>query len=154
MEEAEIFKEFEDHDYAFVVSQKIEPSYYRIKDDNTVIRCLIRVSAIKTNPDGKTFDIMSTNEVSALSPSDVRRPELFDPNNLQLKKEDIENDDVEYDVIRENFSVYKLTNGKTLSVKTVVSQILKYSKHSRGGESIYNVTPNPIMRLIDTKKPT
>ena len=152
MEEAEIFKEFEDHDYAFVVSSKIEPSYYRIKEDHSIIRCLTRVHATKTNADGKSFDISATNEISVFTESNNRRPEMFDVNNTQLKKEDIENDDVEYDVIRENFSVYKLTNNKTLSVKTVVSQITKFSKYNRGGEAVYNVTPTPIMRLKDTKK--
>ena len=152
MQESEIFKEFEDQDYVFVASSKIEPSYYRLTEDNTVIRCLTRVHAIKSTQDGKLVDIMSTNEISAFVESQNRRPELFDPKNIRIKKEDVENDDVKYEVIRENFSVYKLTNGQTLSVKTVVSQITKYSKYNVGGEPLYNVIPNPIMRLKDAKK--
>ena len=58
-------------------------------------------------------------------------------------------EDVEYEVLHENFSVYDLSNGLTLSVKTVVGQIKKTKFFTRDGEPVYVVNTNPI---IKTKK--
>jgi hypothetical protein len=101
-------------------------------------------------PDNKTnhADAVSVNEVTAFVSSENKRPELFDPNNRKpLQNEDIEDDDVEYDVLRENFSVYKMDNGQTISIKTVVGQVVKFNRYTQSGDPIYNVSPNPIVRI-------
>ena len=145
MEEAEILKDLPD--YSFVVSSKIEPSYYKITKDGTVIRCLTRLIAM-SNTGNNTANAISVNEVAAFVPSQNKRPELFDPNNRKsLQKEEIEDEDVDYDVLRENFSVYTMDNGQTISIKTVVGQIVKFNRYTNTGDPIYNITPTPIVRI-------
>ncbi len=149
LEEAEILKDL--HGYSFVVSSKIEPSYYRIKKDGTVIRCLTRLIAMSKTVNN-TADAISVNEVAAFVPQQNKRPELFDPNNKKpMQKEDIADDDVDYELLREEFSNYEMSDGQTINIKTVVGQIVKFNRYTLNGDPIYNVTPTPIVRIRQNK---
>ena len=62
MEEAEILKDFPE--YTFVRTSKIEPSYYKMTKDGTVIRCLTRLIAMHMTGNN-TANAISVNEVTA-----------------------------------------------------------------------------------------
>lgn len=148
MEEAEILKDL-NNEYSFIRASTIEPSYYRIKSDGTIIRCLTRLIAMTLSDNQKNNSTaISINEVSAFVKSDNKRPQLYDPKNTKpLSSEDIEDEDVEYDVLRENFSIYQMDNGQTIKIKTAVGQIVKFNRYTVTGEPIYTVTPTPIVRI-------
>jgi len=147
MEESEIFKSLHDDGYSFVKSEKLNPSYYKIKQDGTVIRCLIKLIAIHVSSTGIS-NAVTINEVTALVPQQNKKPKLIDPNNIeQLSLENIEDGDLDYETLREEFSVYDLENGQTIRIKTVVGQIIKYKSRTVMGDPIYNVIPTPIVRV-------
>ena len=56
-------------------------------------------------------------------------------------------EDVEFEVLQENFSVYDLSNDFVLSIKTVLGQVKKTDGLTATGEPIYTVNVNPIIKF-------
>lgn len=148
--EEEIQKNLVDMGYILAKPRALYPSYYKLTD-GTIVRALINVNYLILDPQApQGFAVNSTNSVSAFVPKEKRHSELFQQFNPAEIMKDPVDDDVEFEVLRENFSVYDLSNGMLLSVKTVVGQITKSKYYTRDGEPIYNVNTNPI---IKAKKP-
>jgi hypothetical protein len=125
----------------------ISPSYYKL-GDGTILRAHVNLNyalADPRQPDG--FTANTTNTTICYVPADKRRPDLFtnyDPSELASG---IVNPDVDCDVLSENFSVYDLSNGIVLSIKTVVGQVQKTRFYTREGEPVYMVTVNPVIKV-------
>ena len=137
------------HVFRSQTSGSLCPSYYKL-NDGTIICAIVAIHTLvpdPKNPDG--FGVNSTNVIHAFTPKEKRKPTAFQHYTPQQLTEGIIDDDVEYEVLHENFSVYDLSNGLTLSVKTVVGQIKKTKFFTRDGEPVYVVNTNPI---IKTKK--
>lgn len=150
MIEAEIMHDIEKMGYANVISSTVNPSYYQL-DDGTILRVLVRlISTLPAKDTPNTFDLQTVNEVTAFVPEKDRRPALG-TNNIQLNPQNIVDPDVEYKVLREEFSVYKMDNGVTCSIKTTISQVGKYNQYRTSGEPIYNMGPIPILKIKQTK---
>jgi len=144
--EEEILNNLKDMGYIMVKPRVLYPSFYKLSDGTTV-RALINVNYLIADPQSpQGFAVNSTNSVSAFVPKEKRRPELFQPYNPAELLTDPVDDDVDFEVLRENFSVYDLSNGMVLSVKTVVGQITKTKYYTRDGEPIYNINTNPIIK--------
>jgi hypothetical protein len=138
-----------DMGYVTVTPRHLEPSYYKLKD-GSIIKALIYVNHLipaPSSPDG--FTVSSTNLITAFVPKDKRRPEAFQPYHQADIQSGILDDDMEPEPLRENFSVYDLSNGMVLSVKTVAGQISKTRYYTKDGEPIYTVNATPV---IKTKK--
>jgi len=145
--EEEVLKYVHDMGYVTVKPRALYPSYYKL-NDGTIIKAFVDIHALipdPKNPDG--FSIVSQNVINAFVPKENRNPVAFVPYTGQQLKEGIVNDDVDYEVLRENFSVYELSNGMTISVKTVVGQIRKSKFFTRDGEPVYTVSTNPIIKV-------
>ena len=56
-------------------------------------------------------------------------------------------DDVEFEVLQESFSVYDLSNGMVLSLKPVLGQVRKTGVYSKEGEPVYTININPIIKF-------
>ncbi|MBA3749318.1 MAG: hypothetical protein H0X03_00185 [Nitrosopumilus sp.] len=122
------------------------PSFYKLTD-GTILRVIVLLNYILPFPNKlDDYDINSTNIVSSFVPLEKRRPELFTPANALLNT-DIIDEDVEYEVLKENFSVYDLTNGMVMSIKPVVGQVKKTKFYSIQGEPIYITSINPIVKF-------
>ena len=68
--------------------------------------------------------------------------------NLTLQtRNTISDEDVEFDVLRENFGVYDLSNSMMPSLKTILAQVRKSRLVVIGGEPIYLVTVNPVIKI-------
>ena len=145
--EEEVAQNIRDMGYVTIESSTLYPSYYKL-DDNTIIKALVLVHSLildPKNPEG--FSISSTNIITAHVPKENRNPQAFVPYTQQQLNEGITNDDVNFEVLRENFSVYRLSNKMTMSVKTVVGQIRKTRYFTRDGEPVYIVNTNPILKV-------
>ena len=80
-------------------------------------------------------------------PKENRTPERFQqfsPNDVQSNI--IEND-VNYEPLNEDFSVYDLSNETVISLKTVMGQISKSKFCTIDGEPIHAVTTYPILKI-------
>lgn len=55
--------------------------------------------------------------------------------------------DADYDVLREEFSVYSMSDGTTLSIKAAVGQIDKTGFVAPHGEPTYIVNPLPVTKI-------
>ena len=151
--EEEIQNNLADMGYIMVKPKALYPSYYKL-NDGTIVRALININYLIPDPQSpQGFAINSTNAVSAFVPKEKRRPELYQPYiPAELLKDPID-DDVDFEVLRENFSVYELSNGMVLSVKTVVGQVTKTKYYNASGEPVYNINTNPIIKAKKAQNP-
>lgn len=134
-------------DYVTVNPIKLEPSYYKLKD-GTIIKAHININHLKTNPQAQQgFSVNSTNMMISYVSKEKRRPESYQPYTSADIQAGIIDDDMEPEVLRENFSVYKLSNGMTLSVKTIAGQISKTKFFTQDGEPVYIVNTTPIIKV-------
>ena len=136
-----------DMSYITVEPIKIEPSYYKLKD-GTIIKAHININHLSPDPRSpQGFAVHSSNMTISYVPKEKRNPNAFQPYSQNELQTGIIDDDMEPDVLRENFSVYKLSNGMTLSVKTIAGQISKTKFYTRDGEPVYVVNTTPIIKV-------
>lgn len=145
--EEEILSMVQEMGYLTVKPRVVYPSYYKL-NDGTVLKANVNVNAVIQDARNSTqFALNSSNEVIAYVPKLKRRPEAFTQFDPAEMASGITDDDVEFEVLREEFSVYELSNGVTLSVKTVVGQVRKTKFFTPQGEPVYNVNINPIIKF-------
>lgn len=148
--EEEALQNIRDMGYITVTPKAVKPSYYKL-NDGTIIRALVSLNGavpVPNNPHGVSLN--TTNLVNAFVPKEKRRPEAFEPHK-QTAEQDVVDHDVEFEVLRENFSVYDLSNNMTISLKTVVGQIKKTKHYTKEGEPVYTVNINPIYKVKPEK---
>ena len=143
--EEEIRSNMIDMGYILPSVRHVFPSYYKL-GDGTVLKVVVHLNYLLPNPlDPNGFSINATNIFSTFVPKEMRKPEAFTPR-VDLNT-GIINEDVEFDVLQENFTVYDLSNNMVLSIKPVVGQIKKTKFYTREGEPIYSVSINPVMKI-------
>ncbi len=145
--EEEIETNINEMGYVTVKPKAIYPSYYKLSD-GTVIKALVNINYALPDPrfpDG--YGINSNNIITAYVPREKRRPEAFQPFNPAELPQGIIEQDMDAEPLRENFSVYELSNGLIMSVKTVAGQISKTKYYTRQGEPIYIVNLNPVIKV-------
>jgi len=140
-----------DMGYITVTPRTIEPSFYKIKD-GTIIRALININHVIADPKSpQGFTVNSTNAVMCYVPKEKRNPAAFQQYDQAELQSGVIDDDMEPETLRENFSVYDLSNGMVLSVKTVVAQISKSKFYTKDGEPIYLVNTTPVLKVKKNK---
>lgn len=145
--EEELLSNIKDMGYVIVKPRAIYPSYYKLSD-GTIIKALVNINYLLPDPKStQGFSINSHNTIIAYVPQEHRIPEAFVQYNPVELQSGIIEEDMEVTTLRENFSVYELSNGMILSVKTVVGQVNKTKFYSREGEPVYIVNTNPIIKV-------
>jgi hypothetical protein len=78
-----------------------------------------------------------------------RKTESFKPYSVAATADEsnIEVQDLEFDVLKEDFTVYNLSNSWTLKVKPVLAQVNKTKLFSVDGEPIYTVNISPVLKI-------
>jgi hypothetical protein len=147
LEEKIILEQVKKMGYLLVTPEKISPSYYKLKD-GTIISALVVPNYMIKDPNGVGGN--TANVILAFVPPELRKPESFVPFMPTEIQKNIIDDDLEFETLLENFSVYKLSDGATLSIKSIVSQIGKTKLFTQAGEPIYNVNVAPAVKV---KKP-
>lgn len=136
-----------DMGYVTVSPRTIEPSYYKLKD-GTIVMALININYLIPDPKSpQGFSVNSNNTAIVFVPKDKRNPAKFQPFNPAEIQSAIIDDDMEPEPLRENFSVYDLSNGMIISVKTVAGQISKTKFTSNDGSPVYLVNTTPIVKI-------
>ncbi len=144
---AEIEKMISDKGYLTIVSSKIEPSYYKLSDD-AIIEAHLNLIYVKLDPASPNgITINSANTSNCYISTDKLNPSSFMPWTQNDLQKGIIADDMEMETLRENFSVYQLSNGMKISIKSVVTQVDKTKYVMPTGESIYVVNQAPIFKI-------
>ena len=134
-------------EYITVEPLKIEHSFYKLKD-GTIVRAHIHINHLIKDPRSpQGLAISSTNMMISYVPKEKRTPDAFQHYSQTELQSGIIDEDMEPEVLRENFSVYKLSNGTTLSVKTIAGQISKTKFYTSDGEPVYVVNTTPIIKI-------
>ena len=144
--EEEVINNIRDMGYITVKPRKEYPSYYKLAD-GAILKALVQVHAVVPSPEKPgEFRVASSNLINVFVPKEARHPAAFRPVTEPLTS-GIVDDDVISEVMREQFSVYDLSDGTVLSVKTVVGQIQKTKHVTVEGEPVYIVNTNPIIKI-------
>ncbi len=120
--EEEIIQNIKDMGYITCKPRVIRPSYYKLNDGTGTIICALitmdHLTPDPQSPDG--FTVNSTTQINAFVPKENRKPRNFQQYQSNELQSGIIDDDVDYEVLNENFSVYDLSNELVMSIKTVV----------------------------------
>src|SRR5437660_687374 len=123
--EEEVLNNIKEMGYVTLKPRAVYPSYYKLHD-GTIIQAFIHVNYLLADPQNtQGFRINSANLITAFVPREKRKPAAYQPFTPEEMQNGVIEEDVEYEVIRENFSVYELSNGLIISIKTVMGQIRK-----------------------------
>lgn len=135
--------------YITVKPRAIYPSYYKLQDGSgAIVEAYVHINYLLADPRAPNgISINSTNIITAFVPKEKRRPEAFVQFTQDELQSNIIDDDVEFEVLRENFSVYDLSNGMVMSLKTVMGQIRKTKFFAITGEPLYMININPIIKI-------
>ncbi len=127
----------------------IKPSYYKLNDGTgTIIRALITVECLIPDPSSfNGFKISTSARTTAFVPKENREPQNYKPFRPNELQSGVIDDDVGCDTLSEDFSVYELSDGSIMSVRTVVGQIKKTKFFTSEGEPLYMVDMNPIIKI-------
>ena len=144
----EIINNIKEMGYITVESKgEIKPSFYKLKD-GTIIKALITINHLVADPRSpQGFAVNSNNITTCYVAKENRHPELYRPFNVSDLQSNVLDEDMEPETLREDFSVYALSNGMTLSVKTVVAQVSKTKFYTADGEPLYMVNTTPIVKI-------
>ena len=85
--------------------------------------------------------------MSAFIPKEKRNPMLFQQYNPSELQSGITDEDMDAIPLKEDFSVYELSNGLIMSVKSVASSISKTRYYNPDGEPVYIVNSVPIVKI-------
>jgi hypothetical protein len=144
--EEEIYYNIAEMGYITVKQRHLYPSFYKLAD-GTILKVDLVLNYLTPNPvQQNNWNINSTNIVSSFVPKEKRKPEAFKPYSQSDISKRVEDEDVEFDVLQENFSVYDLSNGFVMSIKPVLAQVRRTGFYSREGEPVYTVNVNPIIK--------
>ena len=144
----EIVNRIKDMGYIIATPQRAPiPSFYEL-DGGTILSALVVVNHLlqdPTNPNG--ISINSSISISVSVPPNNRNPrgKQSDPDTQVVPS--IIDEDVQCDILREEFNVYNLSNNMVMSVKTVVGQVRKTDLYNDRGEPIYNVDCQPVLKF-------
>jgi hypothetical protein len=145
--EEEVYNDIKQMGYILVRSKRQSPSLYKLTD-GTIIKIEVSVNHFAPDPQQpEGFNVNSTNIISSFVPAQKRKPEAFKPYSPQELNTGVIDEDVEFDILQENFSVYELSNDFILSVKPVLAQVKKTKFYSPIGEPIYIMNFNPVMKF-------
>ena len=103
--EEEILGNIIEMGYITATPRVIHPSYYRLKD-GTILKALVNVNYVSPDikqPDG--FSANTSNVIYTYVPKEKRRPEDYRPWDPLEVRNTISDEDVEFDVLRENLCV-------------------------------------------------
>jgi len=61
----------------------------------------------------------------------------------------IEGEDVDFQVVKEDWNEYKLSDGTTLKVKLVLAGVKRLKKYQPDGKPIYVINATNVVRVVD-----
>ena len=80
-------------------------------------------------------------------PRENGHPERYAPFESSSIPSNMLDDDIGYETLVEDFNAYSMSNGMTLSVKSVVGQVGKTKFYTVQGEPLYTVHTVPVIKI-------
>ena len=144
----EIVNRIKDMGYILATPQRAPiPSFYEL-DGGTILSALVAVNHLLQDPTNPNdVSINSSISISVYVPPNNRNPrgKQADPDKQVVPS--IIDEDVQCDILREEFNVYNLSNNMVMSVKTVAGQIRKTDLYNDRGEPTYNIDWQPVIKF-------
>lgn len=142
MDLAQIKKEITGMGYIIPTFENPTPSFYRL-EDGTIMAVLIRLLHLSPNPRNQSQPLTnSTTECLTFTRNRKPLSELKEAVSPAIKREN-----VPFDVLMENFNAYKLSNGVTVNVKTVLGQVNQVEGQIPDGGAAYTITATPVVNI-------
>lgn len=133
--------------YLTVTPRQTYPSLYKLSD-GAILKVVVHLNHLLPDPRQlDNFTVSSTNILTPYVPREKRRPEAFQPYSSEDLNADIVEEDMDFEVLQENFSVYDLSNGFVLSLKPVLGQVKKTKLYTKEGEPVYTGNINPVLKI-------
>jgi len=148
---AEIEKSLNDMDYITIVSSVIESSYFKL-ENGTIIKAFVHLDHMRKDeklPNGYAIEASSSS--NCYLPPEHLQPSSFQPWNPNQLRIGIIEEDMPFETIHDNFSVYQMSNGMIISIKPVITQIDKTRFFKPTGESVYIVHQSPLVKVKKRK---
>ena len=144
----EIVNRIKDMGYIIATPQRAPiPSFYEL-DGGTILSAIVVVNHLLKDPTNpNSISVNSNISISVSVPQNNRNPRGKQPDpDIQVVPSIID-EDVQCDILREEFNVYNLSNNMVMSVKTVVGQVRRTDLYNDRGEPIYNVDCQPVLKF-------
>ena len=126
--------------------RSLEPSFYKLSKNDIIVSALIKANYCTSHPtEFNNASINTSTNVHIFVPIKNRKKNYMSQN-IDPKINIVE-EDIEYDILKENFNVYDLSNDVIMSVKTVVAQINRTDSYSNEGEPVYSINVQPIVKF-------
>jgi len=123
---------------------------YKLEDETLLKIKFLLIKVVKSNEyddvGNPVYSTNSQNIIGVFSPKHLRgTPDerKYSPEELSSS---IVKEDLGFETIKENWNVYRLKDGTTLSIKLVLSSLSRTSKFDSRGEPIYIVQTQPIFK--------
>ena len=125
----------------------MRPSFYKLKD-GTLIRVLMSIGHLIPDPKSPHgYDINALSTIASYVPRENRHPERYTPFDPSSIPSNILDEDMEPETLMEDFNAYSMSNGMTMSVKSVVAQVSKTMFYTPQGEPFYIVNATPVIKV-------
>lgn len=148
---AEIEKSKNDMGYITILSSTIESSYFKL-ENGTIIKAFVYLDNIKKDPKSpQGYAVDASMSSNCYVPKEHLSPDLFEPFPQNSLNVGVVEEDIPFETIRDNFSVYHMSNGITISIKPIIVQIDKTRFFRPTGEAIYFVKQNPLIKIKKKK---
>lgn len=148
MDESQLNIEIKNMGYTPFKVIKEKANFYKLKDE-TIMKIFPVLNAVKlentTNPTGA--NINAQNIVSVFVPKELRgnpASQKYAHNDLVQSMDD---DDVGFDILYEDFNEYEINGKWLLNVKTILSQVGRAKLYNNVGEPIYVVNTSPVTKF-------
>jgi hypothetical protein len=142
-----ILDEIQNMGYLTLQPISISHSYYKLKD-GTIIEAYTEIESVVEAPNTPTgYVIRTKNNSVAYVPKNVRQPQNYSPFSPIELQSGILEEEIDFETLQEEYTVYELSNGMQLSIKAVVSQIGRTKFFTIHGEPVYSTSVSPITKL-------
>lgn len=124
------------------------PSFYQL-EDGTILGVLIRVHHLTVDKRSPSRPLVSsTTECSVF----VHNRQAMPQQPEQMPSPSVKEENVPFEVLLEEFHPYKLSNGMTINVKTVLGQANLMDGYAFDGSPVYNVAAQPVFNVKNPKQ--
>lgn len=148
---AEIEKSKNDMGYITIVSSTIEASYFKL-ENGTIIKAFVYLDNVKKDlKSSQGYAVDASLASNCYVSAEHLLPDHFEPFPQNILNVGIVEEDVPFETIRDNFSVYHMSNGMTISIKPVITQIDKTRFFRPTGEPIYFVKQTLFFKIKKKK---
>ena len=140
---SEIINEIKQMGYVVSDFKNTTPSFYRL-EDGTILVALIRAQYVLRDEYSKTNHLVSSNtECYVFTNKRTKNP----PQRSTTNPPPILKSNMKFEVLLEQFNTFCLSDGVTVNIKTVLSQVNKIDMLTRIGEPIYSIQATPVINI-------